>query len=154
MAFLEEMGAGKTVLLKIISGLYLPTNGNVLINGIDINQSNNYPLNMRILIEKPVFFPDLTGYENLKMLADINKIIDDSKIIEILKLVNLEEEMNKKYSKYSLEMKQKLGIAQVLMEDPDIIILDELFNGIENITVEKISNYLLSLKKKRKNYYY
>lgn len=88
------------------------------------------------------------------MLADINKIIDDSKIIEILKLVNLEEEMNKKYSKYSLEMKQKLGIAQVLMEDPDIIILDEPFNGIENITVEKISNYLLSLKKKRKNYYY
>lgn len=154
MAFLEEMGAGKPVLLKIISGLYLPTNGNVLINGIDINQSNNYPLNMRILIEKPVFFPDLTGYENLKMLADINKIIDDSKIIEILKLVNLEEEMNKKYSKYSLEMKQKLGIAQVLMEDPDIIILDEPFNGIENITVEKISNYLLSLKKKRKNYYY
>lgn len=107
-------------------------------------------MNMRILIEKPTFFSDLSGYKNLKILADINKKIDDERILETLELVNLTKDKDKKYSKYSLGMKQKLGIAQVIMENPDIMIFDEPFNGIENDTVKKISRYLLEQKKSGK----
>lgn len=148
--FYGRNGSGKSVLQKIISGLYVPDSGSVLIDGIDINKHNFYPSNMRVLIEKPAFFPDLSGFDNLKLLADINKIIDEKTIIEILELVNLKDEMNKKYSKYSLGMKQKLGVAQAIMEDPDIIILDEPFNGVEQTTVDKLTAYLLKKKKEGK----
>lgn len=148
--FYGRNGSGKSVLQKIISGFYVPDSGSVLIDGVDINKRNFYPSNMRVLIEKPAFFPDLSGFDNLKLLADINKIIDEKKIIEILELVNLKDEMNKKYSKYSLGMKQKLGVAQAIMEDPDIIILDEPFNGIEQATVDKLTAYLLEKKKEGK----
>lgn len=148
--FYGRNGSGKSVLQKIISGLYTPTTGTVLIDGVDINAIGTYPSNMRVLIEKPAFFPDISGLENLKLLADINKTIDEKKILEILELVNLTEEKNKKYSKYSLGMKQKLGVAQAIMEDPDILILDEPFNGIEQATVDKLTEYLLEKKKEGK----
>ena len=148
--FYGRNGSGNSVLQKIISGLYVPTTGSVLIDGVDINAIGTYPSNMRILIEKPAFFPDISGLENLKLLADINKTIDEKKILEILELVNLTEEKNKKYSKYSLGMKQKLGVAQAIMEDPDILILDEPFNGIEQATVDKLTEYLLEKKKEGK----
>lgn len=148
--FYGRNGSGKSVLQKIISGLYVPTTGSVLIDGVDINKTGTYPSNMRILIEKPAFFPDISGLENLKLLADINKTIDEKKILETLELVNLTGEMNKKYSKYSLGMKQKLGVAQAIMEDPDILILDEPFNGIEQATVDKLTEYLLKKKKEGK----
>lgn len=148
--FYGRNGSGKSVLQKIISGLYVPTSGEVLIDGVNINEKELYPTSMRILIEKPAFFPDLSGLDNLKLLADINKIIDEKKIIEVLELVNLKDEMKKKYSKYSLGMKQKLGVAQAIMEDPDIIILDEPFNGIEQATVDKLIDYLLKKKEEGK----
>lgn len=148
--FYGRNGSGKSVLQKIISGLYVPTSGEVLVDGVNINEKELFPSNMRILIEKPAFFPDLSGLDNLKLLADINKIIDEKKILEVLELVNLKDEMNKKYSKYSLGMKQKLGVAQAIMEDPDIIILDEPFNGIEQATVDKLIDYLLKKKKEGK----
>lgn len=148
--FYGRNGSGKSVLQKIISGLYTPTTGTVLVDGVDINAIGTYPSNMRVLIEKPAFFPDISGFENLKLLADINKTIDEKKILEILELVNLTEEKNKKYSKYSLGMKQKLGVAQAIMEDPDILILDEPFNGIEQATVDKLTEYFLSKKKEGK----
>lgn len=148
--FYGRNGSGKSVLQKIISGLYLPTSGEVLLDGININEKELYPSNMRILIEKPAFFSDLSGLDNLKLLADINKIIDEKKIIEVLELVNLKDEMHKKYSKYSLGMKQKLGVAQAIMENPDILILDEPFNGIEQATVDKLIEYLLKKKEEGK----
>lgn len=148
--FYGRNGSGKSVLQKIISGLYVPTSGEVLVDGVNINEKELYPSNMRILIEKPAFFPDISGLDNLKLLADINKIIDEKKILEVLELVNLKDEMNKKYSKYSLGMKQKLGVAQAIMEDPDILILDEPFNGIEQATVDKLIDYLLKKKKEGK----
>ncbi len=148
--FYGRNGSGKSVLQKIISGLYIPTSGEVLIDGVNINKKELYPSCMRILIEKPAFFPDISGLENLKLLADINKIIDEKKILEVLELVNLKDEKKKKYSKYSLGMKQKLGVAQAIMEDPDIIILDEPFNGIEQATVDKLIDYLLKMKEEGK----
>ena len=148
--FYGRNGSGKSVLQKIISGLYLPTSGEVLLDGININEKELYPSNMRILIEKPAFFFVFFGLDNLKLLADINKIIDEKKIIEVLELVNLKNEMHKKYSKYSLGMKQKLGIAQAIMENPDILILDEPFNGIEQATVDKLIEYLLKKREEGK----
>lgn len=141
-------GSGKSVLMKLICGFYIPTTGEILYNDKNINMEKEYPENLRAVIEKPTFFPDLTGYENLKLLAKIQNKITDKEILETLDLVNLTNEKDKKYSKYSLGMKQKLAIAQALMENPKILILDEPFNGIEAASVEKISNYLKSQKDK------
>ncbi len=143
-------GSGKTVLLKILCGLYYPTSGEVLFDGIDYFKKNQFPKNLGALIENPSFIDSMTGLENLEMLAKINKKIDKQKMIETLKLVGLYEERNKLYYKYSLGTKQKLGLAQALMEDPDILLLDEPFNGIEEETVERLRNYLLKLKEEGK----
>lgn len=143
-------GSGKSVFLKLICGFYRPTEGEILYDGINLDASLKFPQNLRALIEKPAFFPELTGYENLKLLAQIQNKISDKEILESLETVNLIQEKDKKFSKYSLGMKQKLGIAQAIMENPDIIILDEPFNGVEQVSVEKIINYLKNEKMKNK----
>lgn len=148
--FIGRNGSGKSVLLKIICGIYKPTEGEILFDGKYCDFSNIYQQDIRALIEKPCFFSDLTGYENLKLLASIQNKITENDIIEALKIVNLLSEKDKKYSQYSLGMKQKLGIAQVIMEKPKIMILDEPFNGIEEKTVEKIIKYLSNIKNKDK----
>ena len=143
-------GSGKSVFLKILCSFYKPTTGEVLYDNVNYNSNNSFPPSVRALIEKPTFFPDLTGYENLKLLASIQNKIGDTEINKTLELVNLTTEKDKKYSEYSLGTKQKLAIAQVLMESPDVMIFDELFNGIEESTVEKIRNILLELKSQNK----
>ena len=143
-------GTGKSVFLKLICGFYSPTSGEITIDGINYNKTTDFPPDLRALIEKPSFFPNLTGFENLKMLSDIQGKISDKDIYNALKIVNLYEEKDKKYHKYSLGMKQKLGVAQALMEDPEVIILDEPFNGIENASVEKIIDILKKKKSEGK----
>ncbi|MDO5002743.1 MAG: ABC transporter ATP-binding protein [bacterium] len=143
-------GSGKSVLLKIICSFYEPSSGVVLYDGVDINKNKIFPPNTRALIEKPNFLPDLTGKENLVLLASIQKKIGEKEIDDILKKVDLYDDKDKKYHKYSLGMKQKLGIAQVLMENPDVLILDEPFNGLDEKSAKKIRNLLLDEKKKGK----
>lgn len=143
-------GSGKSVLLKLICGFYAPTTGEILLDGFDYTKDNSFPENTRALIEKPNFLPDLSGFENLKLLASIQNKISDEDIKDAMEKVNVYQEANKKYSKYSLGTKQKLGIAQVLMENPKIMILDEPFNGIENETVNKLRKILIEEKKKDK----
>ncbi len=143
-------GSGKSVFLKLLCGFYTPSEGEILYNGENLNKKLEFPPNTRALIEKPNFFPDLTGFENLKFLAEIQNKITDKEINDTLEFLGLDNEKNKKYSKYSLGMKQKLGIAQVLMENPDVIVLDEPFNGVENVTVLKIIDYLKEEAKKGK----
>lgn len=143
-------GSGKSVFLKILCSFYKPTTGEILFDNVNYNSNNNFAPSVRALIENPTFFPDLTGFENLKLLSSIQNKIGDEEIIKTLDQVNLLSEKDKKYSEYSLGMKQKLGIAQVLMENPDVMIFDELFNGIEEKTVEKIRNILLELKNQNK----
>lgn len=143
-------GSGKSVFLKLICGFYFPTTGKILFDGKELNKELDYPPSLRALIEKPSFFPDLTGLENLKLLADIQNKISNDDIKRALEIVNLSEDKDKKYSKYSLGMKQKLGIAQVIMEDVEIIILDEPFNDIEDETVTKIMEYLKKERDKGK----
>lgn len=143
-------GSGKSVFLKLLCSLYEPTSGEVLYDGIDIFKNHTFPENTRALIESPSFIDDLTGYENLEMLASIQNKIGKKEIEESLKKVNLYDEKDKKYNKYSLGMKQKLGIAQVLMEDPKIMILDEPFNGIEEDTTQKLRTILKAESRKDK----
>ena len=143
-------GSGKSVFLKILCSFYKPTTGEILFDNVNYNSNNNFPPSVRALIENPTFFPDLTGFENLKLLSSIQNKISDEEIMKTLDQVNLLSEKDKKYSEYSLGMKQKLGIAQVLIENPDVMIFDELFNGIEEKTVEKIRNILLELKNQNK----
>ena len=143
-------GSGKSMLLKTICGFVKPDKGYVIVNGEDIYKNNTFPKNTAALIERPNYLPELTGFENLKMLASINKKIDDTEILNTLKKVNLLDEKDKKFKKYSLGMKQKLGIAQVLMENPDIMILDEPFNGLEEESANKIRKILLEEKQKGK----
>ena len=143
-------GSGKSVFLKLLCALYCPTKGEILFNGENVIKEKKFPPSTGALIEKPSFIGDLTGFENLKLLASIQKKIGEDEINAILKKVELYEEKDKKYSKYSLGMKQKLGIAQALMEDPDIIILDEPFSGVEDETARSLRNLLLEEKKKGK----
>ena len=143
-------GSGKSVFLKILCSFYNPTSGTILQDEFDYISNNSFPKNTRALIEKPDFVSELSGYENLKLLASIENKIGDEEIEKVLKDVNLYEEKDKKYHKYSLGMKQKLGIAQVLMENPDVLILDEAFNGIEESSVKKIKKILIEEKKKGK----
>lgn len=148
--FTGRNGSGKSVLLKIICGFYTPTSGEVLLDNYNYILNNDFPKSTRCLIEKPNFLPDLTGYENLKLLASIENKIGDKEIMNTIEKLNLKEELNKKYSKYSLGTKQKLGIAQVLMEDPKLIVLDEPLNGIENDTAKEVRKILNEEKKKDK----
>lgn len=149
-AFCGPNGSGKSVLLKLIVGIFTPTSGSILYDGCSYNINNIHKLNIRALINKPCFFPDLSGYENLKLLSKIQNKITDQDILEALKIVNLINEKDKKFSQYSLGMKQKLGIAQVLMEKPDIYLLDEPFNGIDRQSVKKICDELIKRSKNNK----
>lgn len=148
--FTGRNGSGKSVLLKIICGFYTPTSGEVLLDNYNYILNNDFPKSTRCLIEKPNFLPDLTGYENLKLLASIENKIGNKEIMDTIEKLNLKEEINKKYSKYSLGTKQKLGISQVLMEDPKLIVLDEPLNGIENETAKEVRKILNEEKKKDK----
>lgn len=143
-------GTGKSVFLKLLCGFYFPTEGEVLFDGVNYSEKKEFPESLRVFIEQPSFFPDMTGFENLKLLADIQKKITDDDINKALDIVCLGDERNKKYGTYSLGMKQKLGIAQVIMENPKIMILDEPFNGIEEQTVKKLIAYLKEEKNQDK----
>lgn len=142
-------GSGKSVFLKMLCGFYVPSEGEIYLDDYNFIKNNEFPRDIGALIEKPSFLPNLTGYENLKYLSNIQKKIDDNQIYSTLKIVNLLDDKDKLYFKYSLGMKQKLGIAQAIMEDPEIIILDEPFNGIELTTAKKIRKYLSSIKKNK-----
>lgn len=139
-------GSGKTVLLKMICGILKPDSGKILFDNEDYINKFGVPKSTRALIETPEMINDLSGFENLKLIASIKNEIDDKQILKTLEIVGLKNEEYKKYKNYSLGMKQKLGIAQVLMEDADLIILDEPFNGLDDKSANNMRNLIKSLK--------
>lgn len=143
-------GSGKSLFLKILCGFYNMDSGKILLNNQDVFKEYDYLPNTRCLIEKPNFISELSGLDNLLLLASIQNKIGKDEILRTLEDVNLINQKDKIFSEYSLGMKQKLGIAQVLMEDPKIIILDEPFNGIDSNSVKKIRKLLLKEKEKGK----
>jgi len=144
-----ENGSGKTVFLKTLCGLLKPSNGKVVYNGKTLKEDFDFLPSIGIIIEKPGFFDEMTGFDNLKLLASIQNTINDDRIREVLEYVHLEN--NKKVvKKYSLGMKQRLGIAQAMMENPDILILDEFSNALDTEGVEMTHNLLRDLKQQNK----
>ncbi len=141
-----QNGSGKSVLLKVMSGFITPDQGTIIYDGKDINKEETFPDNTGVLLDNSGFVPNLTGFDNLKLLATINKTIDDNEIIEELKNVNLLEEKDKKYYKYSLGMRKKLGICQAIMEHQKYVILDEPFSGIDKGSLAMIYDYLKKIK--------
>ncbi|MDR0918485.1 MAG: ATP-binding cassette domain-containing protein [Oscillospiraceae bacterium] len=143
-------GSGKTMLMKCICGFVKPTSGQVTVDGKIIGKDIDVPENIGIIIESPGFLANCNGYKNLQLLAMIKNKIREEDIIKSIKSVGLDPKSKKWVGKYSLGMKQRLGIAQAMMENPDILILDEPMNGLDNRGVEDIRRILLSLKEKNK----
>lgn len=139
-------GSGKTVLFKCICGLMHPEEGVILVNGKRVGRDVDMPENIGAIIEAPGFLPNYSGYKNLRFLANIRRKISKEEILNVLKTVGLDPESRKHVSKYSLGMRQRLGIAQAIMENPDILILDEPMNGLDNTGVQDIRGLLLELK--------
>lgn len=143
-------GSGKTVLFKSICGFMPLTSGKVTVNGKVIGKDIDVPKNVGVIIEAPGFLPNYSGFKNLKLLAMIHKKIDNKTIKNTMERVGLDPNSKKWVGKYSLGMRQRLGIAQAIMENPEILILDEPMNGLDNHGVEDMRTLLLGLKNEGK----
>ena len=135
-------GSGKTLLLKAMCGLLIPTEGTVCVDGKILGKDTDFPESVGALIENPGFIQGYSAFKNLKMLADINHKISEQDILDILKEVGLEDCGKKKYRNFSLGMKQKLGIAAALMEKPKLILLDEPTNALDEKSVKVLHDIL------------
>lgn len=143
-------GSGKTMLMKCICGFVRPTNGEITVAGKIIGKDCDFPKDVGIIIETPGFIPYYSGYKNLKLLADLNKKIDGEQIRDTMQKVGLDPDLKRHVGKYSLGMRQRLGIAQAIMENPNILILDEPMNGLDKDGVGDMREYLLELKNQGK----
>ena len=139
-------GSGKTVLMKCICGFLPVTTGTIRVFGKEIGRDVDFPESLGVIIETPGFLTQYTGVKNLEILADMKRMISKADIRLILKKVGLDPDMKKPVGKYSPGMRQRLGIAQAIMEDPRFLILDEPFNGLDKHGVAEIRELLLVLK--------
>lgn len=143
-------GSGKTMLMKCICGFIIPTEGEVIVSGKRIGIDSDFPESLGIIIETPGFIPYYSGFKNLRMLADVKRIISDEQIREAMQKVGLDHTIKRSVKKYSLGMRQRLGLAQAIMENPDLLILDEPMNGLDKDGVSDMRKYLLKLKEQGK----
>lgn len=144
--FVGRNGSGKSVLFKMICGYILADEGEIIVNGKIIGKDVDFPEKLGALIERPGFIWYQSGYANLWYLAKIRNEITKEKVKDTIHLVGLDPNSKKWVGKYSLGMKQRLGIAQAIMEDPEILILDEPMNGLDEDGVENIRRLLLNYK--------
>ena len=143
-------GSGKSMLFKCICGFIKPSSGKIIIGNTDYHKTRAFPRSMGFIIEAPGFLPDCSALDNLIRLASINGRAQINQLKEWIETVGLDPLDRKKVGKFSLGMKQRLGIAQAIMENPDYLILDEPFNGLDNTGVEDIRTLLLNLKNQGK----
>ena len=143
-------GSGKTVLFKSICGFFPVTSGEIVVNNKIVGKEIDIPSDLGIIIEEPGFLPNYSGYKNLKFLSNIHRRIDDKGIYSVLKRVGLEKDAHKKVGKYSMGMRQRLGIAQSIMENQSILILDEPMNGLDKSGVEDVRTLLKELREEGK----
>ena len=143
-------GSGKTMLMKCICGFIKPTEGEITVAGKRIGIDCDFPESVGVIIETPEFIPYYSGFKNLKLLADIRHKITDDDIRKSIELVGLDSKLKKSVKKYSLGMRQRLGLAQAIMENPDLLILDEPMNGLDRDGVGEMRKYLLDLKNQGK----
>ena len=140
--FVGRNGSGKSMLFKAICGFITPDEGQLKVHGKRIGEDVDFPDSTGAIIEKPGLIPYLTAFENLKTFASIQKRIDDEQIRKVLDLVGLDPNSSKKVRAFSLGMKQRLGIAQAIMENPELLILDEPMNGLDQEGVEDIKQII------------
>lgn len=150
IGFVGQNGCGKSVLFKLISGIYRPDNGEIFVNGEKLGEKTDFPKNIGIIIDSPGFIDIYTGFQNLKYLATIQNKIDDETIVEYMKLVGLDPDNKTRVKNYSLGMKQKLAIAQAIMEDQELLLLDEPFNALDKKTHSDILLLIKNLQTKGK----
>lgn len=143
-------GSGKTMLMKCICGFIKPTEGEIKVFGKKIGKDCDFPDSVGIIIETPGFIPYYSGYKNLKLLADLNRKITGEQVKNAMNQVGLAPELKRHVKKYSLGMRQRLGLAQAIMENPDLLILDEPMNGLDKDGVSDMRKYLLELKEQGK----
>ena len=143
-------GSGKTMLMKCICGFVPVTSGRITVNDKEIGKDIDVPESCGIIIETPGFLPEYSGYKNLKFLADIKGNVKKDTIMGAIRSVGLDPSSKKHVGKYSLGMRQRLGLAQAIMEDPALLILDEPMNGLDKEGVADMREYLLNLKNKGK----
>ena len=139
-------GSGTTVMFKCICGTLQPDRGSVYVYGKRIGKDIDFPENTGMIIESPGFLPYISGYENLKRLAQLNRKIGDTEIRDAIARVGLDPFSKKKVGQYSLGMRERLGIAQAIMENPKLLVLDEPFNGLDEDGVKEVRNILLKMK--------
>lgn len=150
LGFVGRNGCGKTMLLRAISGLILPTKGSISVDNKLLHKELSFPESMGLIIEKPNFLSYLSGYNNLSLIANIRNDVSKLDIESIMCQVGLDPNSKKNVKKYSLGMKQRLAIAQALMENPDLLILDEPFNGLDEAGVNLVRGILMEKKKEGK----
>lgn len=143
-------GSGKTMLMKCICGFIKPTEGTVFVADKQIGKDCDFPESVGIIIETPGFIPYYSGFKNLKLLADLKRKIGREQIKKVMEQVGLDPELKRHVKKYSLGMRQHLSLAQAIMEDPDLLILDEPMNGLDKDGVGDMRKYLLNLKEQGK----
>lgn len=149
LAFIGPNGSGKTTTIKLILGLQTIDKGKISINGYDINKNYKKAISkVGAIVENPDSYMYLTGYQNLKLIANLYPNINESKILELLELVGLSDRKDDKVSKYSLGMRQRLGIAKSLINDPNLLILDEPTNGLDPAGIKDLRELLKHLAKK------
>lgn len=139
-------GSGKTVLMKCVCGFLKPDSGVIYVNHKQVGKETDFPEDIGIIIETPGFLPHLSGTQNLKILASLQKKANALTIRTVLEQVGLDPDMKKPVGKYSLGMRQRLGFAQALMEDPSLLILDEPLNGLDKHGVVHIRNVIKGLR--------
>lgn len=143
-------GSGKTMLMKCICGLVPITTGTIIINQKQIGKDIQIPDNIGAIIETPGFLPSYSGYQNLLFLSKVKGTISKEQIKQSIRKVGLNPEDKKPVGKYSLGMRQRLGLAQAIMENPELLILDEPMNGFDKDGVADMRKYLLNLKEQGK----
>ena len=149
LGFIGPNGAGKTTTIKLILGLQFANSGNITINGYDIKKDREKSLEkVGAIVENPDMYPYLSGRKNLEMVARLYKNVDKNRVDEVIKLVGLENRIKDKVSKYSLGMRQRLGIAAALINKPNLLILDEPTNGLDPEGIKELRDLLKSLAKK------
>lgn len=135
-------GSGKTMLMRLIGGLIRPTSGAVEINGEKLGAGKDFPASMGLLLENPAFLPNYTGLKNLELLSSINERVDIEQIRQAIQEVGLDPDDKRKYRKYSLGMKQRLGIAAAIMEKPDLLLIDEPTNALDDRGIDQICSLI------------
>jgi ABC-2 type transport system ATP-binding protein len=143
-------GSGKTMLMRLLAGLIRPSEGEIIVNGHRVEYGKKLYFDMGVIIEKPEFFNDLTGMENLEMLAKLKGKIGRDEMIDAMNRVQLDPHNEKKVKEYSLGMRQRLGIAQAIMEDPEVLILDEVTNALDEEGIKMVYEVLNEEKRKGK----